>query len=296
MCELFAMSSRQPATVNFSLEEFALHGGLSGPHKDGWGIAYLQQRDAWVIKEAAPASSSSLVRFIESHHLASTLVISHIRQATRGPVCFENTQPFRRELAGRAQIFAHNGDLPDIRSCGELRLGRRRPMGTTDSEYAFCALLNALEGLWLDTAGVPEIGDRLAIVSRFASSLRALGPANFLYWDGDALFAHGHERRPAGGGLRPPGLHTLSRTCPFEPSAPRIEGLRVIPGSGEQEVFLAASVPLTDEDWQPLGGGEIAVVWQGSTRTHLPGRDWSRMERNTPPRGPRSRTEGRTRT
>ena len=56
MCELFAMSSRQPATVTFSLEEFARHGGRSAPHKDGWGIAYVQDRDAWVIKETAPAS------------------------------------------------------------------------------------------------------------------------------------------------------------------------------------------------------------------------------------------------
>ena len=40
MCELFAMSSRVPATVTFSLEEFARHGGLTAPHKDGWGIVY----------------------------------------------------------------------------------------------------------------------------------------------------------------------------------------------------------------------------------------------------------------
>jgi len=38
MCELFAMSSRHPANVRFSLEEFSRHGGLAGPHKDGWGI------------------------------------------------------------------------------------------------------------------------------------------------------------------------------------------------------------------------------------------------------------------
>jgi glutamine amidotransferase len=39
MCELSAMSALQPAEVSFSLEEFSQHGGLSGPHKDGWGIA-----------------------------------------------------------------------------------------------------------------------------------------------------------------------------------------------------------------------------------------------------------------
>ena len=32
MCELFAMSSDVPATVNYSLEEFLRYGGLTGPH------------------------------------------------------------------------------------------------------------------------------------------------------------------------------------------------------------------------------------------------------------------------
>ncbi|MES9904747.1 MAG: class II glutamine amidotransferase [Sedimenticola sp.] len=40
MCELFAMSSLEPASVSFSMEEFSRHGGLSGPHRDGWGIAF----------------------------------------------------------------------------------------------------------------------------------------------------------------------------------------------------------------------------------------------------------------
>jgi predicted glutamine amidotransferase len=40
MCELFAMSSRHPTDVRASLEAFARHGGLEGPHKDGWGLAY----------------------------------------------------------------------------------------------------------------------------------------------------------------------------------------------------------------------------------------------------------------
>jgi len=270
MCELFAMSSRHPATVTFSLEEFARHGGRSGPHKDGWGIAYRQERDAWVIKETLPASSSNLVRFIEGHHLRSTLVISHIRQATRGGISFENTQPYYRELAGRAHVFAHNGDLVDVHFCPELRVGRIRPMGTTDSEYAFCVLLRLLEDLWLDSAEIPKLEDRIEIVSSFAGAIRALGPANFLYWDGDALFAHAHQRRHRGEvGFRPPGLYTLCRTCAFEPSAPRTRGVSVVPEPGEQRVFLVASVPLTDEDWQPLDEGELVVVSNGTSVTRV---------------------------
>jgi glutamine amidotransferase len=233
-------------------------------------VAYHQGRDAWVIKEPAPASSSDLVQFIECHPLRSTLVISHIRRATCGDVSFENTQPYCRELAGRAHVFVHNGDLVEIHSCGELPLGRLRPMGTTDSEYAFCALLRLLEDLWLASAEVPTLEDRIEVVSWFARRIRAFGPANFLYWDGNALFAHAHRRRHAGEvGFRPPGLYTLCRTCAFEPSAPRIRGVSVVPAAEKQRVFLVASVPLTDERWQPLDEGELVVVSNGASLTRL---------------------------
>jgi len=36
MCELFAISSRLPATVSLSLKTLAEHGGGSAPHADGW--------------------------------------------------------------------------------------------------------------------------------------------------------------------------------------------------------------------------------------------------------------------
>ncbi len=40
VCELFAISSRLPATVSLSLKTLAEHGGGSAPHADGWGIAF----------------------------------------------------------------------------------------------------------------------------------------------------------------------------------------------------------------------------------------------------------------
>jgi len=127
--------------------------------------------------------------------------------------------------------------------------------------------LHSLEKLWLGAGDPPPLEDRLERVSSFAEKARKLGPANFLYWDGDALFAHGHQRRPPDGGdFRPPGLYCLCRTCSYEPSTVDIEGLHVRPANGEQEVFLVASAPLTHEDWRPLDEGEIVVVSLSSSR------------------------------
>ena len=180
MCELFAMSSRFPAAVDICLDELARHGGQTGPHRDGWGISYYAEDGAvQLYKEAEPASGSDWVQFIQEHHLRSTIVLSHIRRATQGGRSLKNTQPFRRELGGKCHVFAHNGDLVDIKAHPDFKLGFHRPIGETDSEYAFCALLGQLEKPWLSTSGVPPLKQRLAIIVRFARGLRRPGHGQF---------------------------------------------------------------------------------------------------------------------
>lgn len=263
MCELFALSSRLPTTVRFSLESFARHGGLEGPHKDGWGIAYYVDEDVRLVKEPAPAADSACVRFIQDHPFTSSIVVSHIRKATRGAVAMKNCQPFARELGGRMHVFVHNGDLALDRLRLHLALEHYLPVGGTDSEYAFCALLEQMRPLWLG-GGVPSLDDRLEVIAGFAAAVRPLGPANFIYSDGDATFLHGHRRFHGDGrAAHPPGLHVLCRHCTARADAPDIEGL-ALASDADQEVVLAASVPLTSEPgWRPLGEGAIVVARGG---------------------------------
>lgn len=265
MCELFAMSSRYEADVNLSLEEFSRHGGLAGPHKDGWGIAYYAGRDVRLMKEIEPAADSACVRFIREHPFASPLVVSHIRKATQGALALANCQPFAREMGGAMHVFAHNGHLAARRLKRRLALGAFRPVGETDSEYAFCALLERLRPLWRGARRAPPLAERFAIVTAFARAIAPLGPANFLYADGDAVFAHGHRRRHADGGIRVPGLHLLSRRCAARDARLETGGLSIRARTpGEQSVVLFASVPLTQaEDWKPLGEGELVAVRRG---------------------------------
>lgn len=270
MCELFAMSALKPATVNFSLEEFARHGGLSGPHKDGWGIAYLQDRDARVIREPRPAASSACVQFIQNYPIGSSLVVSHVRLATQGKVSLENTQPYTRELGGTLHVFAHNGDL-DLANAAAFDPGRFRPIGDTDSEFAFCALLTRLEALWLAGDQPPSVAARREVVVDFARDLRGRGIANFIYTDGELIFAHGHKRHQRDGSIEPPGLHFLCRRCRDEPSSAFItEGLAISSDQSDQAVVLVASVPLTDEGWLPLEAGEVLTIAEGEVVSRDP--------------------------
>lgn len=269
MCELFAMSSRYPATVQMSLEEFSRHGGLSGPHKDGWGIAWYDERDVRLVKEARPAADSACVRFIQSTPFATSFAISHVRKATRGALALRNCQPFVREMGGTWHCFAHNGDLAGIDAAMPVELSGHRPIGETDSELAFCALLERLRPHWSGREG-PSLESRREIVEGFAAELRELGPANFLYCDGNALFAHGDRRHQGDGTNRPPGLWWLQRHCSAGGEL-GAAGLRIEARGDEQDVVLFASVPLTAEGWAPLSRGEVLVADSGGLTRSLSG-------------------------
>ena len=89
--------------------------------------------------------------------------MAHIRYATQGEVSLENVHPFQRELWGIIFTFAHNGEVPlftNVSADNIPLLGRTtandlhfNPIGDTDSEAVFCAILNALKAEFPE--GVP---------------------------------------------------------------------------------------------------------------------------------------------
>ncbi|USG63127.1 class II glutamine amidotransferase [Sneathiella marina] len=260
MCELFAVSSLNRVAVDYSLHEFSQHGGLSHLNKSGWGMSFQQDLDTLLIKEAMPAFDSAWVKFIHDQHLSSKCILAHVRYATKGEPVFENTHPFKREAFGRAHVFAHNGSLNEFQEALPLRSSTFLPMGQTDSEHAFCYLLNELSGIW--ESSPPSVDQRLKVLSVVALKMRALGSANFLYSDGDMLFAHADKRRFDSEGTfgpnQSPALHWIARR---DFKANGID-LKSQEGS-KQKTLLLASVPLSDDNWQGLPRGTIIAVKSG---------------------------------
>jgi len=273
MCELLTISSQYPANMGFSFKRLASHSQncdndiFSNP--DGWGVAYYDENDVTLLREPQSANNSELVHFIENHIPATQLLISHIRKATQGHRALKNTQPFSRELAGRMHVFAHNGDFSAIHKNVEFPLTHFQPVGDTDSEYAFCYLLDTLRPLWLNRKHPnkpPSIQRRYDLISAYAEQLRQLGPANFVYSDSDVCFAYADKRIQKDCEIKPPGLYLLNRICKMShnDSNKYTHGLNIQQSHKKQEILIVASVPLTkSEKWQALESGELLVFSKG---------------------------------
>ncbi len=158
MCALLGLSSTLPATLSLSLERLAEHGAPPTSIRGGWGIACYDSADVRLIKDAGPANDSDWLYFVARHDLRSHIVMAHTLKATMGAPTCSNAQPFVREMAGRMHCLAHNGWLPGIFVFPAFRSIRFAPVGQTDSEQAFCSLLDHLSALWVKPGEVPPPG------------------------------------------------------------------------------------------------------------------------------------------
>ncbi len=259
MCELLGMECNVPTDIVFSFSGLALRGGMRGPHADGWGLALYEGRSVRTFLEPAPAANSPLAAYIRSNPIKTLLAIAHVRRRTRGPVNLANTHPFVRELWGRHFTFAHNGTVRGIRK--RLGSGRFRPIGTTDSEYAFCVLMNRLERAF--PKGYPEPSALARAVARAGREIGQYGTFNFLLADGSQLFARCATR-----------LCYIIRKAPFMKATLADDDIEVdfaTVTTPRDRVAVIATAPLTrDEEWTIGRPGEMWVFRKGRLAETLP--------------------------
>src|SRR5437016_14298304 len=108
MCELLGMSCNVPTDIVFSFTGFALRGGKTGPHADGWGLALYQGRYARTFLEASPAYGSPMAEFIRLNPIKTLLAGAHVRTRTRGRAAPENTPPLHPTLRARHSVVPLN--------------------------------------------------------------------------------------------------------------------------------------------------------------------------------------------
>src|SRR5687767_2126178 len=185
MCQLLGMNCNVPTDICFSFAGFHRRGGSTDHHADGWGIAFFEGPGCRLFLDSKSAVESPIAELVRNYPIHSTNVIAHIRKATKGAVALENTHPFLRELWGRYWIFAHNGTLENLPS----RLdGPYQPVGKTDSEAAFCYLLDRLRSAFPD--GPPTAAALHETIGRVTHELVPHGLFNYMLSNGEYLYTH----------------------------------------------------------------------------------------------------------
>lgn len=262
MCELLAMSCRHPARLTLSLAALAGRAKLPSKNQDGWGLAYYQGQDVALYRDTTSADHHPLVDWLMEHGPATKTAIGYIRHSTQGAITLANTGPFTRELNGSIHTFVHNGNL---RSSDILRTSagsRFQPVGETDSEQAFCVLLEKVAMLPEKSGGLASLDVRMGVLVYLARQFRRCGPSNFVYSDGDALFVHADQRyQVATGVIAPPALHVFAcrsneipgLVCEAESPHP----------TDDQQVIMLATAPLSNHSWQPMDRGQILALRDG---------------------------------
>lgn len=246
MCELLGMECNVPTDIAFSFAGMRRRGGGTAHHGDGWGLALYEGRAARTFLDPTAASKSPLARFVSDNPIKTLLAIGHIRKKTRGETTLANTHPFVRELWGRHWVFAHNGT---VRGARKLSLGRFTPIGTTDSEHAYCHLLEALRASF---PGYPKRRRELfEAIASVGADIGARGSFNFLLGDGSHLYARCATK-----------LCYIERRAPFGSARLADDDVTVdfasVTTPGDR-VAVVSTVPLTtNETWTH---GEPGTMW-----------------------------------
>ncbi|MFD2166923.1 class II glutamine amidotransferase [Thalassotalea euphylliae] len=200
MCELLAMSANVPTDIVFSFTGLMQRGGNTGPHKDGWGVTFYEGKGCRSFKDPMPSAQSPIAKLVTEYPIKSESVICHIRQANSGAVCLENTHPFTRQMWGRNWTYAHNGQLAGYKDA--LPVSVHIPVGSTDSEHAFCYLLDQLHFEF--GSKQPSSETLYKFIAKVSSTINELGVFNLILSDGDYLFAYCSNN-----------LHWITRKAPF---------------------------------------------------------------------------------
>jgi glutamine amidotransferase len=245
------MNCNVPTDIVFSFTGFAHRGGRTDTHHDGWGIAFFEGSGVRHFVDHQAAIASPIAELIKHYPIKSLNVIAHIRKATQGQVALENCHPFVREMWGRYWVFAHNGDLKGFEPVLD---GPYRPVGNTDSERAFCFLLQQLRDRFGDTPpAMPvlraAIADLVAIIARH-------GTFNMMLSDGTALFAHCSTK-----------LCYVVRKYPFTAACLADEDLSVdfsqVTTPNDRVAIIVTTPLTTNETWTEFAPGELKVFVDG---------------------------------
>ena len=283
------MNCATPTDFNFSFRGFKCRGGNTDIHAHGWGLAIYEGRGVRAFHDPLPCAESPLANMISSYPIKTLNMMAHIRYATQGAVSLENVHPFQREMWGILWTFAHNGEVPKFTwrknpqeqeeqsGCGTTaempKLGICKeaiyhPVGDTDSEAVFCAMLNALRAEFKTLPTLPVLYEAIQRLScEIVRGHEKSTIFNFLLGCGQyTLFAFSWPGSREGSAVWN-GLHYLVRYPPFKTAKLSDVDYAVDFNQTNDEndrVAIIATKPLTtNENWKEFKRGQLLMFDNG---------------------------------
>lgn len=250
MCQLLGLNFNKPVKIDLSFRGFR-HRGKNNP--DGWGLAYYMKNSLEIIKEEKSAFDSVEAEELVNKNFVSKIFISHVRAASRGNINYNNTHPFNKSLFGKEFVFAHNGTLYEFLE--HLPIKDFFPEGETDSEHAFCYILQRLK----DENIKQWDKNSFQLLKEIFLEINEIGRFNCLMSDGEYLFSYFDN-------IGYNGLFYVQREAPFQRVRLKDEDYEIDLAEQKapnQKGYIIATLPLTNENWRGFNPGSLMIFKDG---------------------------------
>ncbi len=254
--DILAINLDAPSSPSINLN---LSKKYSGSHTHGWGFGWYPggHQSAQVIKD--PTAHGEVViaeALADWSNFRSTVFFCKIRGA-ESEYGETEAQPFSRSFAGRDWLFMHNGDL-DKTQLDALHGRKKRllePVGTTDSELAFCNLLAQVQDG--DARQLPDV-DPLQLLHWFRR-FDALGSADMFLTDGQSVACYQGTQSPKQlfyARLQPPANQDLYQSDAVELTIDD-------PRDAFRTAFVVTSSPFSTGEWTAMAPGQLIIANRG---------------------------------
>lgn len=249
----------------------------AGSHSLGWGLGWYpgNQASSMVIKDPAARSTQVFTDSLTDwSNFRSHIFFCKIRGAESGYNQSE-TQPFTRSFAGADWLFMHNGDL-DKTELTKVYTGDSRllePVGTTDSELAFCNLLARMEKN--GSRSLSEV-DPVEILSWF-QRFDKFGSADMYLTDGQTVCCFQGTQSP-----RP--LHYCRLIPPNNQPSVRSPAVNITLDNSHdtfRTALIVTSAQFSTGHWTPMEPGQMIMSNRGAITwdSLKPNPNWAPVEK-----------------
>jgi len=227
----------------------------------GCGFAWYPNDDyaAVVIKDHAGGGAQTLTQAMTDwSHFRSTMFLCKVKGAAQRHTQHD-AQPFRRSFAGRDWLLLHNGSLDKE---GLSRLYDKdshflEPLGNTDSELAFCYLLDRFQSnRWKQ---INEVDGPTLL--KWMEQLDTVGSADILLSDGRSLVVY-RSKNPTNMNLAYARFSPANRPAHLESDSVQLD----FSDSRDQyrTALMVTSAAFNQGNWQPLMPGQLIVARRGA--------------------------------